>query len=677
MISFLFWACVDQPDFVESTVPPREPIGRPSILLITIDTTRADYLEPYGAPVAMPVYSRLAEEGTLFLRAYSPYPLTIPSHATIFTGKTPPAHGVRDNGEFILGEAEVTLAERFEQVGYTTAAFTSAFPTQAHWGFGQGFSIYHDPLERRPNVRDWRDERIAEDVVSDTINMLDEVHGPLFLWVHLFDAHWPYDPPQPWATIYADNPYLGEIVYASDQVGRLIEWWDRKYVDSVVVLTSDHGEGLGEGGEETHGFLLHDATIRVPLILRGSGVPKGQRLADPVGLVDIAPTILDISGIAGSDEMEGSNLFEGGSSWVYSESLLGQRSLGLASLYSHTDSDGRLTRGSFDRFYPVVDDTISLEGSEGKSMSNRQQQLKSVVDSATTGETTAMDSESIQRLMALGYLSGVSSNTSGDLDPRDVIDIIPLTWQARQKIAVGDLQQAAKLIQALKIRMPEALGIQQLEAQFYLASGRLMEALELFKGLHSGEPSSTISLQIADIYSQLGLWTEAFQWYILAFEMYPNNARIMHRMVDSLMQVGDYELAREYAEDFLAIHPDHDDIRLIYADFMLLENRFDDAINEVSVVLKASPHSAKALAVFSRALWMKGESDQAIDILQESLRLNPFDFGVRLTLAAWLNELDRFAESLRFLGPAIRLLPERLDVQRLYSDAQRGIESQR
>ena len=189
----------------------------------------------------MPTYSALATYGALFLRAYSPYPLTIPSHSTILTGKTPPAHGVRDNGEFVLGPEQTTLAEHFEAAGYQTAAFTAAFPTQAHWGFGQGFALYHDPLERLPNKRDWRDERLAEEVVDDVMAILPKSDKPCFLWVHLFDAHWPYSPPSPWAETHADNPYLGEIAYTEAQVSRLVTWWKDRHPNSILTLTADHG----------------------------------------------------------------------------------------------------------------------------------------------------------------------------------------------------------------------------------------------------------------------------------------------------------------------------------------------------------------------------------------------------------------------------------------------------
>ena len=167
--------------------PAPEPL---SVLLVTLDTTRADHLGAYGWAVAdTPTLDRLAAEGTRFTRAYSTCPLTIPSHSTIMTGRPPPAHGVRDNGDFILGDDAITLAERFDDAGYATAAFTAAFPTQRRWGFDQGFDVYSDPLERLPTELDWRDERAADEVTDDALQTLPTLDGPQFVWVHYFDAH--------------------------------------------------------------------------------------------------------------------------------------------------------------------------------------------------------------------------------------------------------------------------------------------------------------------------------------------------------------------------------------------------------------------------------------------------------------------------------------------------------
>ena len=319
--------------------PPAPP--SPSILLVTLDTTRADHIGAYGYVLAdTPAEDRLAAEGTLFSRAYSTCPLTIPSHSTILTGRVPPSHGVRDNGDFILGDDNILIPERLKEFGYTTAAFTAAFPTQARWGFDQGFDYYHDPLKRLPTQLDWSDQRRANEVVDDALDTLATIDKdePLFVWVHMFDAHWPYDPPEPFASEHLGRPYDGEIAFASSELGRLVDAWDKRMDGrpNVVLVTGDHGEGLGDGGEQTHGFLLHDGTIHVPLIARGTGFDAGVVVDDPVSHIDIAPTLLRIAGVPIPAAVQGLDLRDGGSELAYSEALTGQFNLGLSPLYAFT-----------------------------------------------------------------------------------------------------------------------------------------------------------------------------------------------------------------------------------------------------------------------------------------------------------------------------------------------------
>ncbi|MBK9369294.1 MAG: sulfatase [Deltaproteobacteria bacterium] len=289
---------------------------RPSILLVTLDTTRADRLGPYGYMLAQtPTLDALAAQGVVYTRAYATCPLTIPSHASLFTGRTPPSHGVRDNGDYVLPETAITLAERFAEAGWRTAAFTAAFPTQARWGLNQGFERYHDPLRRLPTQLDWSDQRAADEVITDalaTLPGLAKDGEPLFVWVHLFDAHWPYEPPEPALSAHPGRPYDGEITFADAELGRLIAWFDEARPGGVVVITADHGEGLGDGGERTHGFLLHDGTVRVPLIVRAPGLTALGRVDDPVSHIDVAPTLLNLAGLPLHDGLQGADLREGG-----------------------------------------------------------------------------------------------------------------------------------------------------------------------------------------------------------------------------------------------------------------------------------------------------------------------------------------------------------------------------
>lgn len=657
---------------------------RPSVLLITLDTTRADRLGPYGYALAdTPVYDQLAAEGVLFRAAYSSCPLTIPSHSTMFTGKVPPSHGVRDNGDFILGEDQVLLSERLQEAGWFTAAFTSAFPTQARWGFDQGFDVYHDPLKRLPTQLDWRDERRAGEVVDDALETLAEVEGPTFVWLHLFDAHWPYEPPEPFSAEHLGRPYDGEIAYAASEVARFMEWWDARHPRSVTILTADHGEGFGEGGEQTHGFLLHDGTIRVPMILRGRGLPEGtvgvgEEVRDAVGHPDIVPTVLNILGLPHHEGLQGRDLREGGSEVHYSEALTGQFNLGLAPLHAVTDSEGRYTEGAWGAFYPRLADRVLTMEDGTVPLKPYADRLDGFAGSLETvvASTPALDQEAMEQLMALGYMGGDPTAEAGDVDPRDVIDVVPLTWQVRQAMGMGRLRLAGAMLDELEARMPGTWGVEHLRARLLHAEGRPDEALHRYVDLYNRAPSSSISLQVAQLQASFGDWAEAESWYRETLEHQPASPEAMGGLVRSLVQQGDLPLARELADQYLAVYPDHAELSLTRAELLLQDGRAEEAWDEARYGLERMPRSPWAHSTAAQVAWARGEADQSIDLLQEALKLDPFVLPLRLRLVEQLLEVGRNAEAVRTVAPAARLLPEEEAVQALRERAEAALAAE-
>src|SRR5512139_1322212 len=287
--------------------------GRPNVLLITIDTLRADRLGCYGdRDAATPVLDALAARGVRFPDAVAHVPLTLPSHATILTGVTPLKHGVRDNAGFVLGSTLRTLAEQFRAGGYETAAFVSGFPVHHRFGLARGFETYDDRFPqggdpaRPPYVERRADQTIAA-VTAWLARRSAEDRRPFFIWLHLFDPHAPYDPPEPYRSRFSARPYDGEVAFADAQIGVLLGRLQQvgQRGQTLVLATSDHGEGLGEHGEPTHGLFIYDSTIRVPLILAGPGVPSGRVVASLARGIDLAPTLLDLAHVAALPEAEG------------------------------------------------------------------------------------------------------------------------------------------------------------------------------------------------------------------------------------------------------------------------------------------------------------------------------------------------------------------------------------
>ena len=284
------------------------------MLLVTIDTLRADHVGAYGNRLGLtPTLDRLASEGLRFERAYAHVPLTLPSHTTIMTGSYPTANGVRDNGSFRFDGTRPTLAGVLKAAGYQTAAFVGAFVLDARFGLGAGFDRYDDRMIGHSTELEVV-QRTAEQVLAPAADWILQAsansHQPWLAWVHLYDPHEPYTPPEPYRSRYAADLYSGEVAYADTALGQFL---DRLRASggldhALVVIASDHGESLGEHGERTHGLFAYEATLRVPLIFWAKGVFQAAASRAPARLVDLMPTILDLTGVPTPQGLDGRSL---------------------------------------------------------------------------------------------------------------------------------------------------------------------------------------------------------------------------------------------------------------------------------------------------------------------------------------------------------------------------------
>jgi len=302
------------------------------VVIVTLDTTRADRLPAYGfGGVDTPALDSLARRGVVFERAMSVAPLTLPAHASLFTGVYPPRHGVRDNAD-ALSAARPTLASLLRAHGFRTAASVGSIVLTADRGLGRGFDAYCDDIGRTSEGR-LRAQRPGNEVMDDALAWLKTVgHQPFFLWVHLYDVHQPYAPPEPYGTRYREMPYLGEIAFADEQIGRLLRALDSHALTdrTAVVVAGDHGESLGDHGEEAHGLFIYESVLHVPLIVSAPGI-RPRRVAAPVSSVDLTPTVLELTGIEAGD-MDGISLrrllIAGGAASersIYAESMFPRR----------------------------------------------------------------------------------------------------------------------------------------------------------------------------------------------------------------------------------------------------------------------------------------------------------------------------------------------------------------
>jgi arylsulfatase A-like enzyme len=452
------------------------PEPAPHLLLVTIDTLRADRLGCHGDPAARtPALDRLAREGVQFEQAVCQVPITLPSHATILTGLYPRSHGIRDNGLARLAPGTATLARFLRERGYRTAAFVSAAPLDARFGLDDGFDVYDDrmpPGRGRFAYPERRGDRTAALAVEWLRRNAGE--APVFLWLHLFDPHSPYAPPAPFDEWLGGDRYAGECSFADHCVGRLLRELDAlgQADRSLVAAVSDHGEGLGDHGEDSHAVYVHETTIHVPLLVRAPGLPKrGRLVAGPVETVDLVPTFLSMLGLPPGPSLPGRDLApsildedptgaDGVDRTAYAESAYGFLQFGWSPLFTLRQGSWKLVRSAGrDRLHDLERDPGELEdASEERPAVARR--LGATLDRryAAMPESEA-PSETIASLRALGYLSGGGAGieipppdalAAGEHpDPAERTETLRLIQAAQTAANRGEAGEAVRILESL------------------------------------------------------------------------------------------------------------------------------------------------------------------------------------------------------------------------------------
>jgi arylsulfatase A-like enzyme/Flp pilus assembly protein TadD len=392
--------------------------GKPNILLITVDTLRADHLGCYGdKSIRTPAIDALAARGALFARAFAHTPSTLPSHANILLGLTPNAHGVHDNSNFIVREDFLTLAEWLKAEGYATGAFVGAFPLDSRFGLGQGFDVYDDNYGSQGPTDMTFVERKADVVVGKALEWLEKRTGPWFLWVHCFDPHQPYEPPEPFKSQYPGRPYDGEIAFVDSALGRVFAFLKDGGLEgqTAVIFTADHGESLGEHGESTHGYFAYNATLHVPLILDLPGMKPGRVEAN-VCHVDIFPTVCGLLGKKEPPGLQGRSLLplvQGksvGARPVYFEALTAYYNRGWAPLRGYIQGREKYMDSPIPEVYDLEKDFAELDNTAGRAdlvkIGKTFSELVRAESSPLADKAGQnMDRSSAEKLRSLGYLA--------------------------------------------------------------------------------------------------------------------------------------------------------------------------------------------------------------------------------------------------------------------------------
>ncbi len=458
-----------------------------NLLLVTIDTLRADRLSCYDpAHVRTPAMDGLAASGTVFTRAFTHVPLTLPAHASLLVGRTPPGHGVRDNGRFVVPGELTTLAELLKARGYATAAFVGGYPLHSRFGLAQGFDVYDDRFAAAPGVgREFAESR-AGTVAGKALAWLEGRRAPWFLWVHFYDPHDPYEPPEPFLSRFTDAPYDGEVAYVDETVGRLLAFL--RDLDpaggTVVVLTGDHGESLGDHGELTHGFLTYNPALWVPLIVAVPGLKPG-RTDELVSHVDVFPTVCDLLSVPGPQGLEGRSLRpalegrKGRPRPVYFECLSPYYGRGWAPIRGSIDGRMKFVDSPVPELYDLgadFDETRNL--APGRDLAGFREGLKKLArEVAPKGAAEAkLDAAAVERLRSLGYAAGPAVPKKESFGPADdVKTLLPFHTKAMRALALareGRPVQAEEMLKEVVTARPDLDVARVNLALVYEAEGR-------------------------------------------------------------------------------------------------------------------------------------------------------------------------------------------------------------
>ncbi|HEY3382776.1 MAG TPA: sulfatase-like hydrolase/transferase [Vicinamibacterales bacterium] len=656
------------------------------IILISIDTLRADHLPAYGyTKVKTPAIDALAADGVLFEHAYAHSPQTLPSHAAILTGQLPFETGVRDNIGFTLRDDQPTLAAMLRDRGYATGGVVSAFVLRKETGIARGFDFFDgDMPPAAPDMPMGMVQRSGSDSLGVAERWMQNLSSSrFFLFFHVYDPHTPYSPPERFAR-YA--PYDGEIAYTDEVVGQLVAWLKARgwYDPALIVFLSDHGEGLGDHGELEHGLFLYDSTIRVPLIVKmPGGAARGRRIPVPVQHIDLVPTVLDWLGIAPSRSLRGRSLrpllagshsmpAEGG---FYAEAFYGRYHFGWSELYSLTDARFRFIKAPHPELYDLQNDrgeTRNLAAARPQVVTATRAALDRLLAGAKVQAPGIVSNEDLERLQALGYVgthATIPLDSPGDSlpDPKDKAPTLEKFRKAITASASRDYDQSILLMREVLADSPTMKdGWLQLGVSL-VRSGRLSEALDAFKRLVEADPADANSfVSTGGVLLSLGRLGEAQANAEMALsKSLASDRRAKTSAYELLVKVAlerkDLGAARRAATLSQQADPAFPLQSFVEGAILHSSREFEQALPRFQDTARRVQGQAFAIPelyfYLGDTFANLGREEEAIAAFREELRLFPLNARARTSLAMLYRAGGRNADAEREIDALVRSVP--------------------
>jgi tetratricopeptide (TPR) repeat protein len=618
---------------------PRGALHGASVLLVTIDTLRADRVGAYGSARGLtPAIDRLAAEGLRFPIVYAQVPLTLPSHASLMTGTYPTRHGVRDNGAFRLDDKTPALATALKGAGYRTAAFVGSFVVDARFGLNRGFDVYDDRMLGSSTALE-PVQRNAEQVLAPALDWIVGGSDRWFSWVHLYDPHEPYTPPEPYRSRYSAVPYEGEVAFADAALGSFLDRLRAAGAldNTLVVITADHGESLGEHGERTHGLFAYDTTLRVPLVLwAGSKIRPGV-FDQPTRLVDVAPTVLDLLGAPPLANVDGRSVrpFVGGEqrfedAGSYFEALNANLTRNWAPLTGIVQGGHKLIDLPLPEIYDLAADPTeqrNLYASQRERARDLEARLDRVAAGAAPAVPAAVDAETQNRLRSLGYVVAPvdrkRNHTAAD-DPKRLIQLDAALDDAVAMWSRGDGARAIEALKAAVMERPDFAVAYDRLAFMLRGSGRIGEAVALLdEAARAGHADRPLLRSLGAMLRDAGDLKRAAAVLEPLVGDDPSDLQAADALGQTYARMGRGPQAREMFTRVLAASPNAAATWNNLGALCLSENRAKEAVDAFSKAVDINPDLATAYNGLGVAYARIGQTDKAVEQWRKALALRP------------------------------------------------------
>ncbi len=677
----LGWAALTRPRWAGRVFPPKTPRN---LLLISLDTLRADHVGCYGYAAAQtPRLDGLARAGLRFETATTVVPLTLPAHSSLMTGTFPAWHGVRDNGGFYLGDEQVTLAEVLREKGYRTGGFVGAFVLDRRWGIAQGFDRFFDDfdLDKFADAASMDNiQRPGAQVVDAALPwLMAERDRPFFAWVHLYDPHAPYEAPEPFRSRFpqtAIGAYDAEIASVDAQVGRLLDGLqaDGRLAETLVVVVADHGEMLGEHGEQTHGFFLYEPVTHIPLLMAGPGL-KPRTVPDQVRMVDVMPTALRLLGIDPPKAVQGVSLLplargETMSLVAHSESWYPRYHYGWSELRAVQDGRFKYVHAPRPELYDLGRDAAEAHNRAGDDPSRLEALARALedIEARTKSDAAAagprpVDPETEERLAALGYVGGSVSRRNLEErprgDPKDKIGLYNLLKQAGSASVEGRTDDAIAKVREALAADPEIVEGYMLLGNFLKKAKRPDEAIAAYRlALDKDDEHQGALFSLALAYKDAGRLDEARVGFERARALDPKNGKVLWQLADLLLRKGEPEKAEAVVKDALARKIDEHRFLLKLGESQIEAKQYDEAEKSLQAALEKKPNLDAARFNLGLVYEEKGQIERAIAAYEGELAQNPKAFRAAFNLAKLLLKAGRREEATAYFRKAVELQPD-------------------